>query len=115
RLTAIAIDMETATLFIVGHHNQIPRGALLLVSDRPMTPEGIKPMESDTQVTADWADVHLEIGIDAMTDIGRDGETIKHFTFYAAPEEPPVPGTGYLVLGRMAACGSDYSPTERPW
>lgn len=81
RLTAIAIDMETATLFIVGHHNQIPRGALLLVSDRPMTPEGIKTMESDTQVTADWADVHLEIGIDAMTDIGRDGETIKHFTF----------------------------------
>ena len=80
-LTAIAIDMEAATIFIVGHHNQIPRGALLLVSDRPMTPEGIKTMESDSRVTADWAEVHLEIGIDAMTDIGRDGETIKHFTF----------------------------------
>lgn len=80
-LTAIAIDMETATIFIVGHHNQIPRGALLLVSDMPMTPEGVKTTESDTRVTADWAGVHLDIGIDAMTDIGRDGETIKHFTF----------------------------------
>jgi AMP nucleosidase len=81
RLTAIAIDMETATIFIVGHHNQIPRGALLLVSDRPMTPEGIKTQESDSRVTAEWADVHLEIGIDAMSQIGREGETIKHFTF----------------------------------
>lgn len=80
-LTAIAIDMEAATIFIVGHHNEIPRGALLLVSDRPMTPEGIKTMESDSRVTADWAEIHLEIGIDAMTDIGRDGETIKHFKF----------------------------------
>lgn len=80
-MTAIAIDMEAATIFIVGHHNQIPRGALLLVSDRPMTPEGIKTMESDSRVTADWAKIHLEIGIDAMSGIGRDGETIKHFTF----------------------------------
>lgn len=80
-LTAIAIDMEAATIFIVGHHNQIPRGALLLVSDRPLTPEGIKTQESDTRVTAEWAEVHLEIGIDAMSGIGRDGETIKHFTF----------------------------------
>ena len=73
--------MEAATIFIVGHHNQIPRGALLLVSDRPLTPEGIKTQESDTRVTAEWAEVHLEIGIDAMSGIGRDGETIKHFTF----------------------------------
>jgi AMP nucleosidase len=81
RLTAIAIDMETATIFIVGHHNQISRGALLLVSDVPITPEGIKTDESDSRVTADWAEVHLDLGIAAMTDIGREGEPIKHFTF----------------------------------
>jgi AMP nucleosidase len=81
QLTAIAIDMETATIFVVGHHNQISRGALLLVSDVPMTPDGIKTEESDSRVTADWAGIHLELGIDAMTDIGREGEQIRHFKF----------------------------------
>lgn len=80
-LTAIAIDMETATIFIVGHHNQIARGALLLVSDVPTTPEGVKTEESDLQVTEEWADIHLELGISAMADIAVDGEAIKHFTF----------------------------------
>lgn len=81
RLTAIAIDMETATIFIVGHHNQIARGALLLVSDVPTSPEGIKTEESDQRVTEDWAEVHLDLGISAMSDIAVEGEAIKHFTF----------------------------------
>ncbi|MGD2115106.1 MAG: AMP nucleosidase, partial [Acidobacteriota bacterium] len=81
RLTCIAIDMETATLFIVGHHNSISRGALLLVSDVPVTPEGIKTEESDQQVTRRWTDVHLRIGIEAMTEIGEKGEHIKHFRY----------------------------------
>jgi len=80
-MTAIAIDMETATLFIVGHHNEISRGALLLVSDMPITPDGIKTEESDELVTRDWSDLHLQIGIDAMTDIGASGEPIKHFHY----------------------------------
>lgn len=80
-MTAIAIDMETATLFVVGHHNEISRGALLLVSDVPLTPDGVKTEESDAAVTARWADLHLQIGVDAMTQIGRQGETIKHFRY----------------------------------
>ena len=80
-LTVIAIDMETATLFIVGHANQISRGALLLVSDVPTTPEGVKTEASDQQVTADWAEHHLDLGISAMSDIADEGEPIKHFTF----------------------------------
>jgi AMP nucleosidase len=80
-LTAIAIDMETATLFIVGHHNRIARGALLLVSDVPTTPEGIKTGASDQRVTEEWAGQHLDLGISAMTDIAIEGESIKHFTF----------------------------------
>ena len=81
QMTAIAIDMETATIFVVGHRNQIARGALLLVSDLPMTPEGVKTEESDRQVTMDWADVHLEIGIASLSEIGQKGETIKHYQY----------------------------------
>lgn len=80
-LTAIAIDMETATIFIVGHANEIARGALLLVSDVPTTPEGIKTEASDQKVTDNWVDLHLDLGISSMTDIAEDGEQIKHFTF----------------------------------
>ncbi len=81
KLTAIAIDMETATLFVVGHANQIARGALLLVSDVPLVPAGIKTEKLDRQVTNQYADIHLEIGIESMTEIGRLGETIKHFKY----------------------------------
>lgn len=81
RLTCIAIDMETATLFIVGHRNAISRGALLLVSDVPTTPEGVKTQESDNLVTARYAGLHLDIGIEAMTHIGAQGDQIKHFTY----------------------------------
>ncbi|HSM45174.1 MAG TPA: AMP nucleosidase, partial [Acidimicrobiia bacterium] len=80
-LTALAIDMETATIFIVGHHNNLSRGALLLVSDVPTTPEGVKTEVSDRAVTEEWAQHHLEIGIDAMSHIAEDGESIKHFSF----------------------------------
>jgi len=80
-MTSIGIDMETATIFIVGHYNVIARGALLLVSDVPLTPEGVKTEESDQQVTQKWADSHLQIGIDAMTEIGEKGERIKHFMY----------------------------------
>ncbi len=81
QLTCIAIDMETATIFIVGHYNRIARGALLLVSDVPVTPDGVKTDEMDKEVTRRWSDIHLRIGIEAMTDIGDKGEKIKHFTY----------------------------------
>ena len=81
RLTCIGIDMETATLFIVGHYNSVSRGALLLVSDVPTTPEGVKTEESDAKVTSKWVDIHLDIGIEAMTDIGDKGEQIRHFRY----------------------------------
>lgn len=81
KLSTIAIDMETATLFIVGLVNEIPRGALLLVSDTPMIPEGVKTEKSDKAVTEKFADLHLQIGIEAMTELGVKGEKIKHFTY----------------------------------
>jgi AMP nucleosidase len=65
----------------VGHYNEIARGALLLVSDVPLTPEGMKTEESDVKVTKRWSDIHLQIGIEAMTEIGAKGEQIKHFRY----------------------------------
>lgn len=79
--TPIAIDMESATIFVVGHRNEIARGALLLVSDLPMTQEGIKTKVSDEKVTDKWSDVHLEIGIESLSEIGEKGEQIKHFQY----------------------------------
>ncbi|MGE5497265.1 MAG: AMP nucleosidase, partial [Syntrophothermus sp.] len=81
KLSVIGIDMETATVFIVGHVNEIARGALLLVSDMPMIPEGIKTEESDRRVNEKFVNLHLQIGIEAMTEIGEQGEAIKHFRY----------------------------------
>lgn len=81
KLSTIGIDMETATLFIVGLVNQIPRGALLLVSDMPMVAEGIKTTNSDRMVTENYSNLHLQLGIEAMTEIGDKGEQIKHFKY----------------------------------
>ena len=81
QMKVIGIDMETATIFTVGVANEIPRGALLLVSDTPMTPEGVKTETSDRSVTEKYVDMHLDIGIRAMTEIGVKGEKIKHFTY----------------------------------
>ena len=80
-MTPIGIDMETATIFIVGHKNEIARGALLLVSDVPVTPDGVKTEESDRLVTEKWVNAHLQLGIESMTDIGMKGEKIKHFQY----------------------------------
>lgn len=80
-LSCLAIDMETATVFIVGHKNGIPRGALLLVSDVPVVPEGVKTEESDRKVSEQYMDLHLRIGIEAMTEIGVSGEEIKHLRY----------------------------------
>ncbi len=66
RLRTMAIDMETATLFVVAFRNEIPAGALLLVSDVPMFPEGVKTEESDKAVTKNFVNIHLEIGIESL-------------------------------------------------
>jgi AMP nucleosidase len=81
RIRALAVDMETATIFSTGFYNHIPSGALLLVSDQPMTPEGVKTAESDAHVTEDYADLHLRIGIDSLKEIINDGLTVKHLKF----------------------------------
>ena len=78
---AMAVDMETATLFSCGFYNHIPTGALLLVSDNPMIPEGVKTMESDEKVTKDFAPEHVAFGIAALKLIKNDGRTVRHLKY----------------------------------
>lgn len=80
-LRCIAIDMETATIFVAAFKNQMPAGALLLVSDMPMTKEGIKTEASDKVVTAVFAQNHLKIGIDSLKQLMNKGLTVKHLKF----------------------------------
>ena len=74
----MAIDMETATLFSVGFANRIPTGALLLVSDQPMIPQGVKTSESDRKVSGQYVEPHIRIGIEALKEIQNDGRSVRH-------------------------------------
>ena len=78
KVRAMAIDMETATIFSVGFYNKIPTGALLLVSDQPMVPDGVKTDKSDSLVTRNFVDDHIRIGIDALNELINNGNTVKH-------------------------------------
>lgn len=81
RIRAMAIDMETATIFMTGFFNEIPTGALLLVSDQPMFPEGVKTAESDKVVDEQFVSDHLRIGIDSLNQLINQGLTVKHLKF----------------------------------
>ena len=80
-IRAMGIDMETATIFSTGFHNEIPTGALLLVSDQPMISAGVKTAESDKVVTQNYVDEHLKIGIDSLNELIKNGLTVKHLRF----------------------------------
>ncbi len=81
KVRAMAIDMETATIFMTGFANKIPCGALLLVSDQPMTPDGVKTAESDARVTKEYVDLHLKIAIDSLKQLINNGHTVRHLKF----------------------------------
>lgn len=75
---AMAIDMETATLFSCGFYNHVPTGALLLVSDNPMTPDGVKTQESDKSITDRFAATHVAMGIASLRYIMEHGQNVRH-------------------------------------
>jgi AMP nucleosidase len=81
KIRAMAIDMETATIFSTAFYNEIPAGALLLVSDSPMTPDGVKTEASDKVVTTSFVDLHLKIGIDSLKQMINKGLTVKHLQY----------------------------------
>ncbi len=81
KIRAIAIDMETATIFMTGFFNEITTGVLLLVSDQPMVPEGVKTAESDAEVDEHYVTDHLKIGIESLNQLINKGLTLKHLKF----------------------------------
>jgi AMP nucleosidase len=76
---ALAIEMESATLFVGGFASKVPIGALLLVSDLPLRRGGIKTKKSAKAVFRKFTDLHLEIGIKSMSEIAERGEAIRHY------------------------------------
>ena len=83
RTRCMAVDMETATIFAAGFANRIPCGALLLVSDQPMIPEGVKTESSDQHVTTQYVEAHIRIGVEALKLVRRNGRSVKHLRFDA--------------------------------
>lgn len=81
KIRAYAIDMETATIFSVGFYNKIPTGAILMVSDQPMIPEGVKTEESDKKVTANFVETHVLLGIESLKQLINNGLTVRHLKF----------------------------------
>ena len=77
----MAVDMETATIFVAGFVNEIPTGALLLVSDQPMIPDGIKTAESDKKVSSMFVSEHIKIGVESLQQLIDDGQKVKHLKF----------------------------------
>lgn len=81
KIRCLAIDMETATFFVTAFRNKIPAGALLLVSDMPMTPDGVKTSKSDESVTKNYVKTHVNVGIDSLKQLINNGLTVKHLRF----------------------------------
>ncbi len=81
RVRCTAIDMETATIFTVGFANHVPTGALLLVSDHPMVPEGVKTAESDARLNQTHVGEHLRIGIESLRHVMEKRQPVKHLRF----------------------------------
>ena len=58
-----------------------PCGALLLVSDQPMIPEGVKTEASDAKVSAEFVQNHIKVGIESLKLIRRNGKSVRHLRF----------------------------------
>jgi len=78
-------DYRTGVVYTTNHRvwewDESFRGALLLVSDTPMAPAGIKIRESDREVSRKYLDLHLEIGIATMESLLESEETVKHLRY----------------------------------
>lgn len=78
---AEGIDMETATLFTVSYANRIPLGALLMASDAPMTPEGVKTKENDRIVSQRFMQQHLDLGIATIENLRAGRPRLENIRF----------------------------------
>jgi AMP nucleosidase len=70
-----ALEMECATLFAASYRYKLPLGALLLISDLPLTREGIKTKKSSASIFAKHTSEHVEMGVGIIQDLEH---SIKH-------------------------------------
>jgi AMP nucleosidase len=75
----LGVEMECASLFTAGFASKVPIGALLLVSDLPLRRHGIKTKKSGSAVLEKYSGLHIEVGIQAMSEIKTRGEFIRHY------------------------------------
>lgn len=68
-----AIDMECATLFTVGFAYTVPVGALMLITDLPLTV--IKTKEMAQNIFDNYSDGHLRLGVQILSSM-REREMI---------------------------------------
>jgi len=61
-----AIEMECATLFMASYRYKLPLGALLLISDLPLSKEGIKTKKSAEAVFLEHTQQHVELGVEII-------------------------------------------------
>jgi AMP nucleosidase len=77
----IAVEMECAALFITAFASKVSVGAMLLVSDCPLKRNGIKTKSSANSVFKRYTDIHIELGIEIMSDIAAKGESIRQYSW----------------------------------
>lgn len=70
-----AIEMECATLFMSSYYHKLPIGALLLISDLPLGPDGIKTKQSSEDVYVKYTSDHVEKGVRVLQKLD---EALKH-------------------------------------
>jgi AMP nucleosidase len=63
---AQAYEMECATLFAASYRRNLPLGALLLISDLPLSRAGIKTKASSKRVFDTYTDDHIKKGVDSI-------------------------------------------------
>ena len=81
QIRAMGVEMECATLFACAYYNRLPMGALLLVSDNPMVPEGVKTIKSDDIVTRNFAATHVKAGVEALRIVARGDATLDFLKY----------------------------------
>ncbi|MCH9608873.1 MAG: AMP nucleosidase [Chlamydiales bacterium] len=66
---AQAYEMECATLFSASYRRRLPLGALLLISDLPLTRDGIKTKESSKKIFSTYTKQHIDLGIQSLKEV----------------------------------------------
>ena len=84
---AVAIDMESATVAAQGYRFRVPYGTLLCVSDKPLHGEIKLPGQANAFYERAISQ-HLQIGIEALNLLQREGEGL-HSRKLRSFDEPP--------------------------